>query len=174
VAAKLRRGPSNDSPNVVWTLKKVPPAKRSVKLVVADKDHDAERSHEYALKVLGARMAIPVSAASRPKVKMSGKRRRRQKKGFDQMVCDNHRPKVETVNSVEKRTIGSHVLARDTSQQHKEFIFRAFSYNSGRMESLFLLFIEDFYRATPSKASISFPSTKTVTTFPLFNDPKIG
>jgi hypothetical protein len=39
------------------------------------------------------------------------------------------------------------VLARDLSQQHKELIFRAFSYNSGRMESLFLLFIEDFYRA---------------------------
>jgi len=39
------------------------------------------------------------------------------------------------------------VLARNTSQQHKELIFRAFSYNSVRMESIFLLAIEDFYRA---------------------------
>jgi hypothetical protein len=39
------------------------------------------------------------------------------------------------------------VLARGTCQQHKELIFRAFSYNSRRMEALFLLFIEDFYKA---------------------------
>jgi len=51
------------------------------------------------------------------------------------------------VFSVEKRKMGSIVLARNTSQQHKELIFRAFSYNSGRLETLFLLFMEDFYRA---------------------------
>jgi hypothetical protein len=54
---------------------------------------------------------------------------------------------VETVFSVEKRTMGSHVLARVAAQQHKKLIFRAFSYNSRRLETLFLLFIEDFYRA---------------------------
>jgi hypothetical protein len=31
-----------------------------------------------------------------------------------------------------------------------------------------------FLQGTPSKALISFPSTKIVTTLPLFNDPKIG
>jgi hypothetical protein len=39
------------------------------------------------------------------------------------------------------------VLARVPSQQHRELIFRAFSYNTGRLETLFLLFIEDFYKA---------------------------
>jgi hypothetical protein len=43
------------------------------------------------------------------------------------------------------------VLARDASQQHRELIFRAFSYNTGRLETLFLLFIEDFYKAVPQK-----------------------
>ena len=147
VAVKFRAGPANDSPDFVRVLKKVRPAGLQVRLVVADKGYDAERNHEYAQDVLGARTAIPVRAASRPKIKMSGKRRRRQRKDFDQKGYDSHRPKVETVFSVEKRKMGSHVLARVPSQQHKELIFRAFSYNSGRMESLFLLFIEVFYKA---------------------------
>jgi glutamate-1-semialdehyde aminotransferase len=54
-----------------------------VKLVVADKGYDAERNHEYAQDVLGARTAIPVRAASRPKIKMRGRRRKRQAKDFD-------------------------------------------------------------------------------------------
>ncbi|MBU1914242.1 MAG: transposase, partial [Candidatus Thermoplasmatota archaeon] len=147
VAVKFRRGPSNDSPDFIWTLKKVRPAGLPVKLIVADKGYDAESNHEYAQDILGARTAIPVRAASRPKIKMRGKRRRRQRRDFDQKGYDGHRPKVETVFSVEKRKMGSHVLARVPSQQHKELVFRAFSYNSGRMETLFLLFIEDFYKA---------------------------
>jgi len=78
---------------------------------------------------------------------MRGKRRKRQAKSFDKRGYDGHRPKVETVFSVEKRKTGSTVLARNTSQQQKELIFRAFSYNSARMETLFLLFIEGFYKA---------------------------
>jgi hypothetical protein len=122
-----------------------------VKLVVADKGYDAESNHEYAQDVLGARTAIPVRAALRPKIKMRGKQRRRQRKDFDQRGYDGHRPKVETVFSVEKRKMGSHVLARVPSQQHRALIFRAFSYNSVRMETLFLLFIEDFYKAESAK-----------------------
>jgi hypothetical protein len=148
VAVKFRRGPANDSPDFVNVLKKVQPAELPVKLVVADKGYDAESNHEYAQDVLGARTAIPVRAASRPKIKMSGKRRRKQARDFDKKGYDGHRPKVETVFSVEKRKMGSHVLARNPSQQHKELVFRAFSYNSGRIESLFLFFIEVFYKAT--------------------------
>ena len=147
MAVKFRRGPSGDSPDFIWTLKKVRPARLPVKLVVADKGYDAESNHEYAQDVLGARTAIPVRAASRPKIKMRGKRRRRQAKNFDKRGYDGHRPKVETVFSVEKRKMGSIVLARVPSQQHKELVFRAFSYNSARMESLFLLLIEVLYKA---------------------------
>jgi len=154
VAVKFRRGPAGDSPDFVNVLKKVEPAELPVRIVVADKGYDAESNHEYAQEVLGARTAIPVRAASRPKIKMRGKRRRRQAREFDRPGY-NQRPKVETVFSVEKRTMGSHVLARVTAQQHKELIFRAFSYNSRRLETLFLLFIEDFYKAPPTKASNS-------------------
>ena len=108
----------------------------------ADKGYDAESNHEYAQDVLGARTAIPVRAASRPKIEMRGKRRRKQRKEFDQKGYDSHRPKVETVNSVEKRTMGSHVLAHNTS---------SLCCNSRRLESLFLLLIKDFYKAVGKK-----------------------
>ena len=147
VAVKFRRGPSGDSPDFVWTLKKVRPAGLPVKLVVAGKGYDAESNHEYAQDILGARTAIPVRAANRPNIKMRGKRRKKQAKDFDQEGYDCHRPKVETVFSVEKRRMGSVVLARDTSQQHKELVFRALAYNGMRVESLSLLVVEVFYTA---------------------------
>jgi hypothetical protein len=146
VAVKFRRGPANDSPDFIWTLKKVLAAERPVKVVRADKGYDAESNHEYAQEVLGARTVIPVRAASRPKVKMRGKRRRKMAREWDDEEY-HPRVKVETVFSVEKRVSGSHVLARDTSQQHKELVFKALAYNGRRMESLFLLFTEDFYTA---------------------------
>jgi hypothetical protein len=34
----------------------------------------------------------------------------------------------------------------------KELAFRAFAYNVGRLETIFLPFIEDFYRAIPWKS----------------------
>jgi len=147
VAVKFRRGPANDSPDFIWTLKKVLAAERPVKVVRADKGYDAESNHEYAQEVLGARTVIPVRAASRPKVKMRGKRRRKMAREWDDEEY-HPRVKVETVFSVEKRVSGSHVLARDTSQQHKELVFKALAYNGRRMESLFLLFTEDFYTAS--------------------------
>jgi len=148
VAVKFRVGPANDSPDFIRVLKKVEPANQSVKLVVADKGYDAERNHEYAQEVLGAETVIPVRAASRPKIKMRGRRRRKMAREIASRGREYHqRVKIETVHSVEKRLMGSHVLARGTCQQHKELIFRAFSYNSRRMEALFLLFIEDFYKA---------------------------
>ena len=62
-------------------------------------------------------------------------------------AVDNHRSKVETVFSAEKRTVGSHVPARVSSPQHEELTLRAFSYNSSRLEILSILFIEDFCKA---------------------------
>ena len=149
VAVKFRRGPSNDSPDFPRVLKKVLPAGLPVRLVVADKGYDAESNHEYAQEVLGARTMIPVRYRG-PGIRVGGRYRRRNLRDFDEDAY-HERAKVETVFSVEKRTMGSHVLARVPSQQHKELIFRAFSYNSGRMESLFLHFIEDFYRASSRK-----------------------
>jgi transposase len=146
VSVKFRRGPSNDSPDFPWVLEKVRPAGLPVKLVLADKGYDSESNHEFAQDVLGTRAVIPVRC-QRPGSKMRGWHRKRQARDFDEGAY-HQRAKVETVFSVEKRRMGSAVLARVTSQQHKELILRAFSYNSGRMEALFLLLIEDFYRAS--------------------------
>ena len=149
VAVKFRKGPSNDSPDFPRVLEKVLPAGLPVKLVVADKGYDAESNHAYAREVLGARTMIPVRYRG-PGIRVGGRYRRRNLRDFDEDAY-HQRAKVETVFSVEKRKMGSHVLARVPSQQHKELIFRAFSYNSGRMESLFLHFIEGFYKAWPRK-----------------------
>ena len=149
VAVKFRRGPSNDSLDFPRVLKKVLPAQLPVKLVLADKGYDAESNHEYAQEVLGARTMIPVRYRG-PGIRMGGRYRRRNLRAHDEDAY-HQRAKEETVFSVEKRKMGSHVLAWNASQQHKELIFRAFSYNSGRMESFFSLLIEDFYKARKAR-----------------------
>jgi len=144
VAVKLRKGPAGDSPDFVKVLRKVEPARQEVRVVVADKGYDAERNHEYVDDVLGARSIIPVRAADRPGIRIRGRHRRRQAKELDRKGY-NRRVMAETINSVEKRRIGDHVLATGTAQRHKELLFRAFAYDVGRLEALFLLIIEDFY-----------------------------
>ncbi len=86
--------------------------------------------------------------AFRPRIKMRGRRRRRT---ASEVICGeeelHQRVKLKTVRSVEKRLMDSHVLTRDTAQQHKELMFRAFSYSSKRLIILLLLFTKDFYTA---------------------------
>lgn len=89
---------------------------------------------------------IPVRAASRPKIKMRGRGRRKTAREIGSREGEHHqRVMIETVHSVEKRLMGSHVLARETCQQHKELITRVFSYNSTRLETFSLPVIEDFH-----------------------------
>jgi len=139
-ALKFRLGPANDSPDFIRILKKVSLADQPVRVVVADKGYDSERNHEYAQKVLGARSIILVRAADRPLIRIRGRLRRRQRRCFDKKGY-NRRALVETVHSVEKRLMGSHVLARSACLQHKELVLRAFAYNARRLETLFLLLL---------------------------------
>jgi hypothetical protein len=69
--------------------------------------------------------------------------------------------------------MGSHVLARQTAQQHKELIFRAFSYNSRRLETLFSLIIEVFYKAISSNA-IDRPDSKDILPGSLWGCKRVG
>jgi hypothetical protein len=151
VSVKFRRGLSNDSPDFSWVLKKVRPAGLPVKLVVTDKGYDAESNHEYAHKVLDAQTLIPLRNQG-VVVWMRRRYRRRLRKGFDERVY-HRRVKVETVFSVEKWRMGPVVLARVSSQQQKELIFRAIAYNSWRSKTLLLLVIEDFYKARQRQSS---------------------
>ena len=143
-AVKFRRGPANDSPDFRRVLSKVAPARQHVRIIVADKGYDCERNHEYAHDVLDAVAVIPVRGADRPGIRISWKHRRRQARDLDKEAY-HQRVKIETVHSVEKRRMGDNVLAIGTCQRHKELVFRAFAYNVGRLEVLFLLITEDFY-----------------------------
>jgi len=143
-ALKFRRGPANDSPDFRRVLRKVAPARQHVRVIVADKGYDCERNHEYAHDVLDAVAVIPVRGADRPGIRISGKHRRRQARDLDTEAY-HQRVKIETVHSVEKRRMGDNVLAIGTCQRHKELVLRAFAYNVGRTEVIFLLLTEDFY-----------------------------
>jgi len=145
-AVKFRYGPANDSPDFIPVLRKVRLANQPVRLVVADKGYDSERNHEYAWRSLGARAVMPLRWGGTPRIWIKGQYRRKQLKDFDTEAY-HQRAIVETVHSVEKRKMGDIVLARGACQQHKELIFRAFAYNVGRLEAIFLSFIEGFYRA---------------------------
>lgn len=59
------------------------------------------------------------------------------------------RPSAESGDGVlcGEEEMGLTVLARNESQQHKDLIFQAFSYDSVRLESLLLFSIEDFCAA---------------------------
>ncbi len=62
MAMKLRRGPSSDSQDFVWTLKDVHPATHHVKQVGASNGYNAESNNDYARDIQGARTAIPIRA----------------------------------------------------------------------------------------------------------------
>ena len=97
---------------------------------------------------MGAWTATPIQAASRPEIKTGGRLRKKQANCYDKPGYDGHQPKAETLFCVEKKTIGSYVLARALKQQQKELVFRALAQNGRRIESLSLLGIEVLYTAS--------------------------
>ena len=135
-AVKFRMGPANDSPDFIPVVKKAGKARQDIMLVTGDKGYDAERNHEYVHEVIGGRSVIPVRRGDDPRVRIRGRYRRRQWKHFDSATY-RQRVKVETVNSVQKRTMGSSVLSRKTGQRHKEMVFRALAYNGRRIGDFF-------------------------------------
>jgi transposase len=157
-AVKFRLGPTADSPDFIPVLKKASIARQSIRIAVADKGYDAERNHEFVQVVLGARTAIPVSAASRPGLRILGRRRRMQTRRFDS-IAYNQRAKIETVHSSVKRTMGSHVLARRVGERHKELVLRCLAHNVRRIETLFLAL---WRISTELPARMRFPSGKVI------------
>jgi len=130
LAVKFRLGPANDSPDFIRVLRKVEQAGRRIALVIGDKGYDSESNHEYVREVFGGRSVIPVRTGDDPRHRVRGRYRREQRKRFD-LVAYRQRVKTETVNSVQKRTMGSHVLSRKIGQQHMELMFRGLAYNLG-------------------------------------------
>lgn len=137
LAVKFRLGPANDCPDFTRVLRKVERAGRRAVLVVWDKGYDSDGNHEYVREVLGGRSVIPIRRGDDPRLRVRGRYRREQWKHFDS-VAYRQRVKAETVNSVQKRTMGSHVLSRRIGQQHRELVFRGQAYNLARVERLSL------------------------------------
>jgi len=146
LAVKFRLGPANDSPDFIRVLRKVGRSGRRIVLVVADKGYDSEGNHEYVREVLGGRSVIPIRRGDDPRLRVRGRYRREQWKHFDSEAY-KQRVMAETVNSVQKRTMGSHVLARKIGLQHTELLFRALAYNVRRVENSLSSLLKVFYTA---------------------------
>ena len=127
-------------------MRKAGKARQRIVLVTGDKGYDAERNHEYVHEVIGGSSVIPIRRGDGPRLCVRGRYRRRQWKHFDSPAY-RQRVKVETVNSVQKRTTGSSVLSRKNGQRHRELVFRALAYSVRRMEALFVVLIEGFHKA---------------------------
>ncbi len=150
LAVKFRLGPANDSPDFIRVLRKVRMAGSKVSMVVADKGYDSEGNHEYVHEVLGGRSVIPIRRGDDPRLRVRGRYRREQWKHFDSEAY-KQRVMAETVNSVQKRTMGSHVLARKIGLQHTELVFRALAYNVRRVENFLSSLLKVFYTAETKK-----------------------
>ncbi len=83
---------------------------------------------------------IPVRRGDDPAVRITGRYRKRQRRRFDRRAY-RQRAKVETVHSVKKRTMGSHVSSRGTGQRHRELVFRALACDGRRMEATSCLLV---------------------------------
>lgn len=135
-----------DSPDFVRILKKLRPARQSVKLVVADKGCDSESDHEFSHVSLRARTMILVKGLDRPGIRIRGHYRRKRRRDFDTKAY-HRRAIVETAHSVEKRKMGDSVSAKSVGRLQRGQILRVFAYNIARFEATFLSFLRDFHRA---------------------------
>jgi len=151
LAVKIRRGPDNDGKDFIPVYKKLSLMdNRKIKRTVGDKGYDDEKNHCFSREELGAYSIIPARKNRSPDYKTRGKYRREMRAGYSEK--DYHqRSKMETINSVIKRIMGSTIRARLCKCQNREILFRVFAYNIKRgivciyivgfLESLILLSI---------------------------------
>lgn len=105
----------------------------SLKLVLADKGYDSKENRKYCWDN-NIEVHIPFRQWSKtrkqewniPSKRMLGE------KLFDKTKYDQ-RSIIEAINSSIKRTLGSYVLARGSSQQQKQVTIKALTYNIERM-----------------------------------------
>ena len=104
------------------TLK--PVARKSKKVVTlgnvtADKGFDSEENHDCINDELGGYAMIPPRNEDVPVWRTRGKYRKRMRHHFSKEIY-NQRPKVETVNSVEKRKFGDELRSKLLKMQRRE------------------------------------------------------
>lgn len=105
----------------------------SLKLILADKGYDSKTNRQYCSDN-NIEVHIPFRQWSKTRKQewnIPSKRMLAEKK-FDQTKY-NKRSTIESINSAIKRTLGSYVLARNTSQQQKQVTIKALTYNIERI-----------------------------------------
>lgn len=132
LAVGIRRGPDNDYKDFIPAYKKHSLLdRRPLKIIVADKGFDSEDNHRYARDELGAHSIIPARSYNSPEYTTRGRYRREMRAGYSK--ADYHqRCKMETINSVIKRRMGSSIRARYCRYQNIEMLFKALAYNLER------------------------------------------
>lgn len=105
----------------------------SLKLVLADKGYDSKDNREYCLKN-NIEVHIPFRQWSKTRKQEWNIPSKRMflEKSFDKNKY-NKRSTIESINSSIKRTLGSFVLARKTSEQQKQVTIKALTYNIEQM-----------------------------------------
>jgi hypothetical protein len=129
LAVKIRRGPANDCKDFIPAFKKLSKLdERRIKIATGDRGFDSEQNHRYIRDTLGGFSIIPARKYKATDYRIRGKYRREMMAGFSQK--DYHqRCKMETINSVIKRKMGSSIRSRRCRCQNFEMVVRAFAYN---------------------------------------------
>ncbi len=144
---RIRRGPDNDGKDLIPAYHKLSLLdSRKVKRAVGDKGYDDEKNHRFIREQLGAFSIIPARKNRSEDYRTTGKYRREMRAGYS--VVDYHqRSKMETINSVIKRKMGSTIRARLCKCQNIEIMFRAFAYNIER--GILRIYIVGFLESRP-------------------------
>jgi hypothetical protein len=129
LAMRDRIGPTNDFPDMIPLLRKLPGTAR-VRAVLADKGYDSEEIRRFIWYTMKAESHIPLRLSRNARVNHI--QRRKQAAEFDERKY-HRRALVETVHSVLKRVMRDDVLARSRSGQHVELELRTIAYNARRV-----------------------------------------
>jgi hypothetical protein len=147
LAVRISRGPDNDYKDFIPAYKKLSALdSRKVKRSVGDKGYDDEKNHRFIREILGAYCIIPARKNRSEDYRTTGKYRREMRAGYS-LTEYHQRSKMETINSVIKRKMGSSIRARLCKCQNIEIMFRVFAYNieRGILRVYILGFLESLY-----------------------------
>jgi hypothetical protein len=121
------RGPY---PDIVHYEKAVEEAEKNVhlKILTADAGYDSEKSHTFARDNYNIRTIIPPKIGRQTTKLPTGKWRKVMATRFNKKLY-GQRWQSETVNSMIKRNLGSHLRARSYWSQCRELMLRLFVHN---------------------------------------------
>jgi len=148
LAVKIRRGPDHDGKDFIPAYRKLAMLDdRKIKRIVGDKGYDDEKNHRYSREILGAYSIIPQRENRSADYRTTGIYRREMRAGYSE--DDYHqRCKMETINSVIKRVMGSEIRSRLCKCQNRELLIRVFAYNIKR--GIDCVYIVGFLESPPA------------------------